>query len=1262
MGNNLRPDNPVDRAAVVLPRANGNANPLGDPMSCSRTMRVWTVVAGVAAASACGGGDSGGPTAPPTVDPPRATTVIVSPVTAELTAVGATVRFSAEVRDQNGQAMVGATVTWSSSDASVATVDASGLVTAAGNGTATVTATAGSVSGTATVTVTQEVGAVKVTPAIDTLVAFGDTVRLSAEAVDANAHRVEEVEFSWASSDTSVAVVGDAGLVTGVGPGQAEVTATAAGVTGRADLTVVAPAPTTIAVTPDTVALAALGQTAQLSAEVRDQAGRAMDGVPVAWSSADTTVAAVDSAGLATAAGVGETTITATAGEASGEALVTVMQSAGSVVVRPAADTVAPGDTLRLEAEAFDENGHRVEGAQFDWSSSAVSVARVDGSGLVTAVAEGTATITATAGGSQGTAEITVENPDRAALVALYEATDGPNWVNNENWLTDAPLGEWYGVDTDATGRVTRLDLAGRWDNDNRVYVRHGLSGPISSELGNLANLEYLNLGFNQLDGPIPPELGNLSRLASLDLHVNQLTGRIPPELGRLVNLRYLRLSRNNLSGSIPRELGDLKDLRHLEVWNLTGPIPPELGNLAHLQVLYLDGFESAGPIPPELGKLANLRYLAISNSQLSGPIPMELSALTNLEHLRLGNSQRVGDRLTGPIPPELGRLRNLRYLSLGGHNLSGVIPPELRNLANLTRISFSRNDGLCAPGTAGFVAWLQALEEADGPFCNEADLVVLESLYEAAGGTAWTASDGWLGDTAVEEWHGVTTDSLGRVTELDLTRNGLAGHLPPSLDQLTQMIRLRLGGNALRGSIPRTLGNLANLTELNLSDNALEGAIPRTLGDLAHLTEFHYYDTGVCVPADAVLRGWLNGIRDHRGTGLDCPQIDPADLARFLEQNPRIGNAMTWLGTDNRLKTYAEWSQTLKEKLVLAVGQLSGGGGTRLPEVMTNQADIAWRTVLSEEDAEDLYVANVAYSLVLEMLGTLPWSLDDLSEEELTLLIGSQGFYHEYRSLGGVTGYIVQGSAMPAPPEVIRDFMAAEGLVGDSRYETLIRTIDWARYHLYHYSWPRDRDNYEADVDHWDYRGTPPLARMLSGTTRKRDRKMGHATWGCHGTNWFLIHLLRAVNIPVEYVLWAGHAVPSFPSEALYLSHGDDPYSRTAKPIPPFPEPYPASEIPIDEATYRGWFSESNSHDENLKNVGRRTTELSVKHLSPYLLMLRCDDLAHGRSNEESEVYRPGSAGVGRLWTVAELETMRFWERMDAKIAQYGGCSVFGY
>ena len=228
----------------------------------------------------------------------------------------------------------------------------------------------------------QEVSAVVVSPAADTLVA-GDTLRLSAEAMDANGHSMAAAEFTWASSDTLVATVDDSGLVTGVAAGEAEITATSSGVTGRAQVAVVAPAPTTIVVTPDSVVFTAIGQTVQLSAEVRDQIERAMVGVTVSWSSSDTLVAAVDSAGLVTAAGRGETTVTATAGEASSEAVVTVMQSAGSVIVSPPADTIAPGDTLRLSAEAYDENGHPAESAQFSWSSSDVSLARVDASGLV---------------------------------------------------------------------------------------------------------------------------------------------------------------------------------------------------------------------------------------------------------------------------------------------------------------------------------------------------------------------------------------------------------------------------------------------------------------------------------------------------------------------------------------------------------------------------------------------------------------------------------------------------------------------------------------------------------------------------------------------------------------------------------------------------------------------------------------------------------------------------------------------------------------
>ena len=545
---------------------------------------VLVLLAGAAWATACGDGA----TEPPPVDPPRATTVVVTPATVELTALGEVVRFTAQVRDQHGSEMAAAVV-WSSGDASVATVDATGLVTAAGNGTATITAMAGAASGNASVTVAQAVSAVAVSPVADTLVARGDTVRLTAEASNANGHAVEGAEFTWTSGDTAVATVDATGLATSVGSGEAEITASSSGVAGRASLTVVDPVPTAVAVTPDTLALTTLGQTAQLAAEVRDQIGRVMEGVRVSWSSANAVVAAVDSAGVVTAIGGSSATVTARAGEASGSALMKVMPSAGWVAVSPTTDTIAPGDTVRLAAELYDASGHRVSAAAFNWSTSDKSVASVDGAGLVRGVSEGAVTITARAGEAFGVSEITVANLERAAPVALYEAMDGPNWTNSDNWLTDAPLGDWYGVRTDGSGRVVSLDLGGEWDRENREWIRHGLSGPIPHELGNLVNLDRLELDANNFTGPIPPELGRLANLVSLWLESNSLTGPLPPELGGLTNLKELRLQDNELTGTLPPEFGRLENLTSVVLarnGRMSGELPAGLTDLGRLEEL----------------------------------------------------------------------------------------------------------------------------------------------------------------------------------------------------------------------------------------------------------------------------------------------------------------------------------------------------------------------------------------------------------------------------------------------------------------------------------------------------------------------------------------------------------------------------------------------------------------------------------------------------------------------------------------------------
>ena len=199
---------------------------------------------------------------------------------------------------------------------------------------------------------------------------------------------------------------------------------------------------------------------------------------------------------------------------------------------------------------------------------------------------------------------------DRAVLVTLYEATGGSNWTKNDNWLTDAPLGEWHGVSTDESGRVQRLELRA-----------NGLTGEIPPELGALANLESLSLLRNGLTGEIPPELGALASLESLSLLRNGLTGEIPPELGALASLEWLYLGVNDLTGEIPSELGALANLERLYLANnrLTGEIPPELGALVNLEGLFLFGnLDLFGTLP--VANLVKLRELVVGGTELCVP------------------------------------------------------------------------------------------------------------------------------------------------------------------------------------------------------------------------------------------------------------------------------------------------------------------------------------------------------------------------------------------------------------------------------------------------------------------------------------------------------------------------------------------------------------------------------------------------------------------------------------------------------------------
>ena len=295
------------------------------------------------------------------------------------------------------------------------------------------------------------------------------------------------------------------------------------------------------------------------------------------------------------------------------------------------------------------------------------------------------------------------ENADRELLMAIYDATGGPEWDFQVNWGSNRPLNEWQGVKTDSDERVVELYLVAR-----------GLTGRIPPVFGDLSRLQVLNLSSNALIGAIPPELSRLDELTELQLTGNDLTGTIPPEFGDLANLEILSFHGNELSGSIPKELGNLRKMNRLYFSsnNLTGSIPRELGNLANLDVMYLDANALSGSIPPELGSLANLTIMHLRFNRLSGSIPVELGNLGKIESMILSDNALSGtippelsnlknlkglflDRnaLTGRIPSQLADMNNLLSLYLWGNKLTGSIPAALGDLANLTRLHLHAND-----------------------------------------------------------------------------------------------------------------------------------------------------------------------------------------------------------------------------------------------------------------------------------------------------------------------------------------------------------------------------------------------------------------------------------------------------------------------------------------------------------------------------------------------------------------------------------------
>jgi len=445
---------------------------------------VTAVAAGSTTITATSEGQSG--TSSITVSLAPVATVAVGLNPSSITAVG-TSQATATTLDANGNTLTGRSITWSSSNLAVATVDAQGVVTALAVGTSSITAASEGKSGSATITVTPApVASVSVSLAANSITAV-QTTQATATLFDAKGRVLTGRTVSWSSDNTGAATVAaTTGLVAAVSPGTANIVATSEGQTGSASLTVT-PAPVaTVTVSPSTVDLVlGITPTQQLSAVTKDANGNVLTGRSVTWTSSNSAAATVSASGLVTAVDVGNATITATSEGQTGTSSVTVsLAPVSSVTVSEPATPVIAGSTQVLTATPKDANGNILPGRTVNWESSNTAVLTVSAASsvstssgatvTVTAVAPGTATITATSESAPAatTATITV-NPVPVATVTV--SPEAATLV-----LGITPTQQLTAETKDANGNV----LSGRdvtWSSSNTASATVDANGLVTA-------------------------------------------------------------------------------------------------------------------------------------------------------------------------------------------------------------------------------------------------------------------------------------------------------------------------------------------------------------------------------------------------------------------------------------------------------------------------------------------------------------------------------------------------------------------------------------------------------------------------------------------------------------------------------------------------------------------------------------------------------------------------------------------------------------
>ena len=346
-----------------------------------------------------------------------------------------------------------------------------------------------------------------------------------------------------------------------------------------------------------------------------------------------------------------------------------------------------------------------------------------------------------------------------------------------------------------------------------------------------------------------------------------------------------------------------------------------------------------------------------------------------------------------------------------------------------------------------------------------------------------------------------------------------------------------------------------------------------------------------------------------YGGSSTSTPAVTSLlqDLATWLNANPAVAAAIKWqfqaasantyLAPDDTDKiAWAAWSPSQQADLNQAYldaaawyGQgapavtMTEGGATPNDEpvnVSPAVGDLTQSTMEAVSSAYmwKLYTANVGFALMLETSGQLPWSVTTYPAATLRWLFDSatMGWLlpYGYFSIGTYDSAglpALRADNRPrtsfADPRWTYGWLRQAGVIGSTRLASIGGTLDWMRQNLTHFY---GSDDMGTELAVWGYQGYSPISQIVQGTVDSRYPGLGvqHWTAGCHGSTGFMNAALRVLNIPVEPVWVCGHELVYFPSEDLYMDHGDDPYNQIVK-----ASSSPSLNLLIPSATWRARF-----------------------------------------------------------------------------------------